>query len=263
MSQLLLINPRRRRRSRKASARRRTRARRPMSALQKKYFGGGRKSHARRARRRSRIIVASPNPIRARRRSRRKSRGFASLSGRRSYRRAMRSASGAIRASVPGIISAVKTGVVGGAGAIAVDMAMGQAARFLPATLTSRMSADGTMNWGYYGTKAMLAIGLAVVGQGVLPARMKAYASHAAAGSLTVMAYEILRAKIPASITLGYFNPATVTQSGNVTSMGKYLSRGGMGKYLSRGMGASFPGGSSASRAGYGIDARVGEANVF
>lgn len=263
MSQLLLLNPRRRRR---ASSKRR-RSRRRMSALQRKYFGGGR-VHRRRARRRTISMLANP-----RRRSRRRQRGYATLAGRRRYRRAFASAGRQISASIPGVVGAVQVAAIGAAGAIAVDMAMGQAGRFLPATLVSRYNADGTMNWGYYGAKAALAVGLAVIGQRALPGALGKFANRAAEGALLVMAYEILRSNVPASWTLGYFNPATVTGSGEVTNMGKvlpmgkYLSqrpnfagmrgRGGMGKYLSN-AGGSFWSGQSP-----GINQRTGEGPIF
>ncbi len=259
MSQLLLINPRRRK-ARKAATKARRKSRRPMSALQKQYFGGKR-NPARRAAARRRVAVATSAPARRRR---------AKLSGvRRVAHRGASRAGNSIRATMPGVISAVKGGVVGGAGAVVVDMAMGQAAGYLPVSLTSRYSADGSLNYGYYATKAALALGLGILGQKFLPGSAKRLAGEGAQGALVVMSYEMMRSLLPASITMGFFNPATVTATGNVTSMGKYLSqrpqRSGMGLYLK----GSNSGGSATSGwtgnnsyPSAGRDTRVGEGAI-
>jgi hypothetical protein len=228
-----------------------------MSALQLKYFGKGRRRRApskRRARRRSATITVRSNP--RRRRARR--------SARRSYRRNPVSVAG-IRATLPGITSAATRALSGAAGAVVVDMAMGQAAKVLPANLTSRYNAAGGINWLYYASKAAIAIGLGVAGQRLLPGRMKTFAARGAEGSLTVQAYEILRAVIPADmINLGYYNPATVTGRGmnglrRVGRVGKYLTPGVAG------MRASFPAGSAFSAgAGNAVgEVRIGEGPTY
>lgn len=251
MSQLLLINPRRRRRHAK---KRRARSHRRMSAKQLKYFG------PRKARRRTITVPTFSNPKRRRRSARR-------ASARRSYRRF----SGAVRASLPGVLQTVKAGFIGGAGAIAVDALYAQAGRVLPASVMSRYNADGSLNLTYYGAKAAVAIGAGVALQRFAPG-MKGWASQAIAGSMTVMAYEVLRTYMPASVPLGYFNPAMVTESGNVTSMGKYLSQrpalnglgrvGRVGRYLT---GAGAQGGSMMTQGSFGSnnETRVGEGRVF
>lgn len=246
MSQLLLINPRRRRAK---SAKRRHRARRRMTAKQLRFFGQRRRRH-------STAVYANP---RKRRRSRR-------ASARRSYRRSFRRMSGAVRASLPGVLSTVKAGFVGGAGAIAVDALYAQAGRILPASVMSRYNADGSLNLTYYGAKAAVAIGAGLAVQRFVPGA-RGMAAQAIAGSFTVMAYEILRTYMPAGVPLGYFNPALVTESGNVTSMGKYLSQrparlSGLRKYVSGGAGGSLvtqgPNPTFAMR-----DTRIGEGQVF
>ncbi len=247
MSQLLLINPRRRRKHR-VRARKRRGARR-MTAKQLKYFGPRKRRVSRSRRRSAPAFLANPRKRKYRRRGR-------------SVSRSARRIGGQIRASFGGITSSLKTGVTGGAGAVVVDMAMGQAAQYLPATLTSRYSADGTLNYSYYATKAALAIGLGIVGQRYLPGNMKRLAATGAEGALVVMSYEILRSVLPANLTMGYFNPAIVTQSGNVTSMGKYLSqRPCMGKYLQGS--ASGANGSAWSDGSVGnMNMRVGEGTI-
>jgi len=238
---MLIVNPSRRRRRTKHRARSRTR--RKMSALQRKYFGGGRK---RRGKRRGRTITIAANP--ARRRSKR-----------RSFRRNPINL-GRMRASMGSVTGALKDAAVGAGGAILVDMGMAQAARFLPASLSMRYGADGSVNWGYHATKAALAVGLGVVGARFLPGRAKGLAARAAVGSLTVQAYDLGKSMLPAELTMGYYNPARVAGLkrlaargvGRVGRMGAYLPARGMGR-----MAASFPNGSM--QYDYAIDSRVGE----
>jgi len=252
MAQMLVLgNPRRRRAKRKATKRR---GRRRMSALQLKYFGKGRKRRAspkRRSRTRRTVTITRTNPRRRR--------------SRRSYRRNPVSVAG-IRATLPGITRAASNAVSGAAGAVVVDMAMGQASKILPANLTSRYNAAGGINWLYYASKAALAIGLGVAGQRLLPGRMKTLAARGAEGSLTVQAYEIMRVVIPADVVnMGYYNPARVVGQGmnglrRVGRVGKYLSPPGVA-----GMRASFPAGSafSSGQGGAVNEVRIGEGPTY
>lgn len=207
--QLLLINPRRRRKSRKARARRRGRK---MSALQMKYFGGGR---------------ARSNPRKRRRSSVRRSRA---RSYARRARRSVRSVGRSMGFSLPGITSAMKTAAIGAGGALAVDVAMGQANRFLPADWQSRY-VDGSTNWKYYIAKGALAIGLGVAGAR-FGGRFRSAMLTMAQGSLMVQAYEILRDNMPADlIPLGYYTNGPVqlpAMNGGVRNMA------GLAKYLPR-----------------------------
>lgn len=209
--QLLLINPRRRRKSRKSRARRRGRK---MSALQMKYFGGGR---------------ARSNPKRRRRSSARRSRA---RSYARRARRSFRSVGRSMGFSLPSITAAAKTATIGAAGAVAVDVLMGQANRFLPADWQSRTdAATGGINWKYYVAKGALAIGLGVAGAR-FGGRYRGAVLTMAQGSLMVQAYEVLREVIPQDfLPLGYYTSGAVQIPGmpanapGMAGVGKYLPR--------------------------------------
>jgi hypothetical protein len=220
MSLLAVVNPSRRRRKRKASAKRR--GSRRMTAKQLKYFGP-RKKRRSTSRRRSRTITVHANPIKRRRRS-------ASRRARRSFRR---NPIGAPRLRSGYIVGALMDAGAGAAGAVAVDLAMTQAARVLPDTLASRFNAEGGLNFGYYAAKVALSIGLGVLGTRMLPGKGKRLAAQGAAGALTVQAYEMTRAMLPADLVLGYMTPGTLARN----RMGAYLTRrpairSGMGAYL-------------------------------
>jgi len=216
--QTLLINPSRRRRSKKRRSARR--GKRRMSALQRKYFGGGRKRRA------HTVTVLRANPARRHRRRASKRRSF-----RRNPSRAMRLPS--LGVNVGNLQRAIGTAFQGAAGAVAVDVAMGQAAGFLPLTLSARYSETGGINPGYYATKAALAFALGALGARLLPGRAKAWAAQGVVGSLTVQGYEILRNVLPPSVTLGaYLNPARVVAGGMGRARG--LRGGRMGAYLTR-----------------------------
>lgn len=234
MANLLLLNPRRRRRKAKKAHRR---ARRKMTAKQLKFFGPRRSRRARRA------VTVFANPSRRIRRRR------AASVGRRRFRRnpigvALPSGAAFFRSpSIGGAVRMVQNAAVGATGAVAVDIAMGQAIRFLPPMLASRYGAEGQMQPGYYLTKMALALGLGVIGTKFLPGALKGYAARAAEGSLTVQAYEIARAVIPSELfTLGYYNAARVVGGANALAgnrmrgMRAYLptngaKRGGMGRF--------------------------------
>lgn len=148
---------------------------------------------------------------------------------------------------------------VGAGGALAVDAIMGQAARFLPPSLSARYTAAGGMNIGYYGTKLAIALALGIGGAKFAPGRFKATAARMAEGSLTVQAYEIGRALLPAAVTLGYYNPARIVANPQLAGM-----RGGVRAYLPsriRGLRASFGAGSAGSGSRF-SEARIGEGSV-
>lgn len=121
----------------------------------------------------------------------------------------------------------VKDGAIGATGALAVDVGMGLAANVLPASMVSRTAADGSTNYLYYAGKAGLAVALGVFGRrfmgGSLAARM-------AAGSMTVMAYELGKNLIPAGVVpMGWFNPAPLA----AYARGASLPAPGMNAYQS------------------------------
>lgn len=155
---------------------------------------GGRRAHSRR-RRRS-VVTAAPVVHRRRRRS--ASRGMRrSRRGRRGF---------SMRGAASGFMPLLKSGAVGGAGAVVVDVGMGYAMRFLPASLATPVDAAGQPQYGYFGAKAALALLLGTYGRR-LPV-IGNYASRMAEGSLTVLAYQFMRPMAAGFMPVGYFNPA-------------------------------------------------------
>jgi hypothetical protein len=226
--QLLLINPRKRRRGR-----------RKMSALQRKYFGGGRKKRrrggkkARRAssrRRRNPIRVLNLGPRRRRRKGRAAVHRIRRR-GRARYRRnpislrGLSGGGGSLRASMPSIVGFVKGAAVGAVGAIAVDVIMGQAGKYLP-------NAMKTPN-AYPAVKAVAAIVLGIAGRRV-PVIGK-FAVKMAEGSLICTARDFMRGMVPASWTLGdgelgYYSPGFMPPASNLQNL--LGTDSGMGRYV-------------------------------
>lgn len=242
MSLLAVVNPSKRRRRRKSAARRH--GRRKMTAKQLMYFGPRRKRRVRRSRTYS--MNMAPNPRRRR-----------SYGKRRAMRRYRRNPVGAPRFRMGYITSAVQDAAVGAGGALVTDLAMAQAARALPATMTSRFSADGSPNFGYYGVKLALAIGLGLLGTQFLPGRFRKFAATGTAGALTVSAYELSRSMLPADLVLGYMTPGRNAGMARYGRMGAYLKRPGMGAYLPTG--AVTPSGAMAYGAN---ETRIGEGTI-
>lgn len=124
-------------------------------------------------------------------------------------RRSRRSRS--VSVSRSGIVDLLKSGAIGGAGAVANDVLFGYAAKVLPDSMQSKVDATGGINLAHYAAKGALALGVGVFGAKVLP---RAVAVKLAEGALTVSAYEIMKSALPASLTtvsrVGYMNPARV-----------------------------------------------------
>lgn len=244
MGQMLVFgNPRKRRKARKA--RKSRRSRRTMTAKQLLYFGPKRRT--RRARR-SASLLANP-----RRRSRRMRRNPISV--------------GALRSGAASVGTVAKRAVTGAAGAVVVDVVAGQVMPLLPPMLGQQYNADGTINFGYHATKAALAVGLGVAGRKFLPGALRGFAAQAAEGSLTVQAYGLMRAYLPATLTLGaYMNPARVVGGGvnGVRGVRGVRGVGRLGAYIRPGM-AGMRGAVAHGSAFTGanlMDTRVGEGPV-
>jgi hypothetical protein len=205
MSLLYTINPSKRRRGSKKA-----RSRKHRSAAQR--AATARMLAANRARRRGRShpMAAHSNP----RRRRRSVRHHARRIMRRFHRNPMK------LPNMGGVTGMLKNGLIGGAGAVFVDIGMGYTSKVLPATLATPNNADGSANWGYVGVKTALALALGLFGRKV-PVIGRA-AGQMAEGALTVLSYQILRPMVPSAISLGYLNPAPTMrpQSG----VGRYLS---------------------------------------
>lgn len=168
----------------------------------------------------------------AKRRGRRRSGAVSVSAPRRSYRRSRRSSGRGASLSTGSAISLLKAGAIGGAGAVLVDVGMGQAAKLLASavpSLSTPANADGSPNYGYYGVKAGLAIALGTIGKRFIPAPI---ADRMAEGALTVLAYQFMRPLVPAGLALGNFNPApTMRRVAGVNRVGAYVS--GAGAYQS------------------------------
>lgn len=202
-----------------ANPRGKRRRRRALSAKQiAAGFGGKRYRRNPKGKRRSR------RGARKARAGRRRSRGMSIM---RSVRRRSRRSGGAMRMSVNNTVGLLKAGVIGGVGAVAVDVGMGYIKQYLPASMQMPQEANGQPNIGYFGVKALLAVGIGTFGGKVLPRGM---AERMAEGALTVMAYQFLRPMAAQALPMGFFNPAptmrprTIGQVARVGRVGAYVS---------------------------------------
>lgn len=261
---MLLLNPRRRKRKSKSARRRHRRGARRMTAKQLKYFGPrkARRHSKRRARRRTITIQANPISRRSRRRVRR-----SASRARRRYRRNPISASlGGLRASLSSVQRVATNAAVGGAGAVATDLAYGALLRFMPDTLAqkiaSRYGADGGVNFMYYAAKMGLAVGLGVAGSQFLPPKLRGYAAKGAEGALTVGAYEIMRLSMPVALSsrMGWYSTGRVAAGGSGIAQNRLSAY--VGSRRLSGMGSSLPAGSAFSGPVNRADVRVGEGSI-
>ncbi|MHB8674554.1 MAG: hypothetical protein ACYDAK_12880 [Candidatus Limnocylindrales bacterium] len=193
----IAANPRKRRARKSSGRKHRTAAQRAatrrMLAANRARRGGAVARNPRRRRAVARVV----HHTRVVRRSAKR------RSVRRSARRGM--SLGGMKA---GAFALLKAGAIGAGGALTVDVAMGFVNGYLPATMNTKLNADGSVNYLNYAVKGALAIGLAHFGKRVVSAET---ANRMATGSFTVMAYEILRplavSVMPATMNLGYFAP--------------------------------------------------------
>ena len=190
MAEMLLINPRRRRKARRANPiakrRRVTRRRNPLAAV------------ARRRRRNPMPAIRRRNPI--------------GLARRRVMRR--RNPIGGMGTGM--LMAAIREAFVGGAGAVAVDLAMGQINRFLPATLVTRPGQIGAGD----AVKAIITVTL-----GHLLARpTRGLSRKMALGALTVQSANIMKSFVPGTMAMGYASPARIVRGTNTVgpNMGAY-----------------------------------------
>jgi len=190
MAEMLLINPRRRRKARRANPiakrRRVTRRRNPLAAV------------ARRRRRNPMPAIRRRNPI--------------GLARRRVMRR--RNPIGGMGTGM--IMAAIREAFVGGAGAVAVDLAMGQINRYLPASLKT---VPGTIGAGD-AVKAIITVTL-----GHLLARpTRGLSRKMALGALTVQSANIMKSFVPGTMAMGYASPARIVRGVNTVgpNMGAY-----------------------------------------
>jgi hypothetical protein len=196
MNEILLLkgNPSKRRKSRKHRS-----AAQKAATLRLIAFNRNSPKKRRKASKASGRFFNKATPI-----SRRKSRGITRKATRRGR---------SISRMGGGVVGLLKTGAIAGGGALVADVGMGLVQKFLPsmASLTSRVNADGSINYTYYATKGAL-----IYAMGKYGARVTRHAPLMASGALAVMAYELFKSFMPAdgSIPLGYFNPGRIAQGG-------------------------------------------------
>ena len=190
MAEMLLINPRRRKARRAnpiAKRRRVTRRRNPLAAV------------ARRRKRNPMPAVRRRNPI--------------GLARRRVMRR--RNPIGG-RMGSGMLMAAIREAFVGGAGAVAVDLAMGQINKFLPATLKVTPGSLGAGD----AVKALITV---VLGH-YLSGPTRGLSRKMAMGALTVQSANIMKSFVPATMAMGYASPARIVRGTNTVgpNMGAY-----------------------------------------
>lgn len=220
MAKMLLVNPRRRTAKRRKASPAQRAARARFAAMARARAG---KRPARRARRRNPApalpYVAATMPARARRRPARRRNPIAAA---RSYRRGRRRNPISLgRAST--YVSMIKDAAIGAAGAVVVDLAMGQINRFLPATLQRVPGAVGVGD----AVKAVLTVAM---GQ-LLRGPTRGMSTQLAKGALTVQAHGIITQFVPAGLTLGYATAAPVVNSSarigpNRAMLNRYIAPG-------------------------------------
>lgn len=181
MAEMLLINPRKRRKTAKrratpvAAKRRVVRKRRanPIAAV------------ARRVKRRANPISRVTRRVRRRRNP----------------------IGGSARISVNSIVAMLKDAVIGGVGAVGVDVLMGRINPMLPAAIQTSPSKIGAGD----AVKALLTV---VLGK-ALKKPTKGLSEKMALGALTTQARDLISSQLPTSLTLGYYSPAALTQGTN------------------------------------------------
>ena len=180
MAEMLLINPRKRH-ARKAhhTAKRRvhhTRRKNPYAAML---------THARRRKHTAR----KHNPIHAMR------------------RRVMRRRNPIGGGMMGGYMNLIKEGLIGGAGAVAMDVVYGYVNNMLPASLQNQAN---TVSAG----DAVKAIFTVAAGKG-LSKVTGGLSMKAAQASLAIQSYNIVKQFLPATMSLGYASPANIVQGTN------------------------------------------------
>lgn len=126
--------------------------------------------------------------------------------------------------SASSYIGMVKEGLIGGAGAVAVDVAYGYIAPYLPASLQRTPGQVGVGD----AVKAVVTVALGKL----LSRATKGLSMTAAKGSLTVQAHGIIASFLPSTMTLGYYSPGMTVNANNRIGpnrrqvMGRYVQAG-------------------------------------
>ena len=209
MAEMLLINPRRRRANPKR------RRRNPLAAVARRRR---RNPLAAVARRRRRNPMPANATVMARRRRR-----MNPLARRRVMSMSRRRRRNPIGMGTGMLMAAIRQAFIGGAGSVAMDLAMGQINRFLPVSLQSNPAASG-IGAG----DAVKAIATVMLGH-FLAGPTRGLSRQMAMGALTVQSAMIMRKVLPlGSMPLGYRVPALTAYGSNTVGpnigMGAYTS---------------------------------------
>ena len=180
MAEMLLINPRKRG-TRKATKRRVVRRKNPVTAMVRRR----RNPLAAMRRRRNPLAAARRNPL-AR------------------MRRRMRNPIGGMMGNY---MTQIREAVIGGAGALGMDLVYGQINSFLPAALKRVPGSIGAGD----AVKAVITVALG----GLLSKPTRGLSDKAARASLTIQAYDIMKSFVPSGMTIGYASPALIAQGTN------------------------------------------------
>jgi len=106
-----------------------------------------------------------------------------------------------------GYMTLIKDGLIGGAGALAMDFVYGYVNNMLPASLQNQ---PGTVNAG----DAVKAIFTVAAGK-ALSRATGGLSMKAAQASLAIQSYNIVKTFLPATMSLGYASPSMITQGTN------------------------------------------------
>ena len=165
---------------------------------------GTRKSNPKR-----RVMRRKPNPVTAM--VRRKRNPLAAMRRRRNPLAAMRTRARRRNpiggAMMGGYMGQIREAVMGGAGALGMDLVYGQINSFLPAALKRVPGSIGAGD----AVKAVVTVALG----GLLNKATRGFSAKAAKASLTIQAYDIMKSFVPSSMTIGYASPALIAQGTN------------------------------------------------
>jgi len=166
-----------------------------------------RKRSTRKSNPKRRVMRRKPNPVTAM--VRRKRNPLAAMRRRRNPLARMRTRrrnpiGGAMMGNY---MTQIREAVIGGAGALGMDLVYGQINSFLPAALKRVPGSIGAGD----AVKAVITVALG----GLLSKPTRGLSDKAARASLTIQAYDILKSFVPSSMTIGYASPALIAQGTN------------------------------------------------
>jgi hypothetical protein len=110
-------------------------------------------------------------------------------------------------AMMGGYMGQIREAVMGGAGALGMDLVYGQINNFLPAALKRTPGVIGAGD----AVKAVVTVALG----GLLNKATRGFSAKAAKASLTIQAYDIMKSFVPSTMTIGYASPALIAQGTN------------------------------------------------